>query len=212
VVVAHNLRFDDRFLAAELARAGQSAPHLVAICSAVDAAASSKARATPCSPCIGLRHRNGSRTPTPPSATAAHSRHSCHGFWRMLSPRCGSPDRPRAHHARPPTRPAASSPGLRDCRDARTAISAPSPAASRLARTIRLSRKPHGSTSLPWRDHHRPTSYRVEASLVVELAVDAAVDLVRGRPVWRHPAKLERIRAEWHPMDLSPLSSDAWSA
>jgi DNA polymerase III epsilon subunit-like protein len=35
VVVAHNLPFDDRFLAAELTRAGQSALHLVGICSAV---------------------------------------------------------------------------------------------------------------------------------------------------------------------------------
>ncbi|MFD1535306.1 3'-5' exonuclease [Pseudonocardia aurantiaca] len=35
VVVAHNLPFEDKFLAAELARLGQPMPHLVGVCSAV---------------------------------------------------------------------------------------------------------------------------------------------------------------------------------
>jgi ATP dependent DNA ligase domain len=38
-----------------------------------------------------------------------------------------------------------------------------------------------------------PVEYRrVEPTVVVELAVDAAADIVRGRPVWRHPATFHR--------------------
>jgi ATP-dependent DNA ligase len=48
-----------------------------------------------------------------------------------------------------------------------------------------------------------PVEYvRVAPEVVVELAVDAAVDVVRGRPVWRHPAKLQRVRYDMHPEDL----------
>ncbi|TWF78219.1 ATP dependent DNA ligase-like protein [Pseudonocardia hierapolitana] len=72
----------------------------------------------------------------------------------------------------------------------------------------------------PWPAVLRPARYgdsapveyaRVEPRVVVELVVDAAIGRVQGRPVWRHPANLRRIRAELHPMDLSPLASDAWS-
>jgi hypothetical protein len=49
-----------------------------------------------------------------------------------------------------------------------------------------------------------PVEYsRVEPSLVVEPAVDAAIDIVRGRPFWRHPAKLQRVRLDLNPGDLS---------
>ncbi|GAA3060768.1 hypothetical protein GCM10010464_26530 [Pseudonocardia yunnanensis] len=42
-----------------------------------------------------------------------------------------------------------------------------------------------------------PVEYtRVKPALVVELAVDVAVDLVRGRPVWRHPATFQRVRLD----------------
>jgi ATP-dependent DNA ligase len=52
-----------------------------------------------------------------------------------------------------------------------------------------------------------PVEYaRVQPSVVVELAVDSAIDTVRGRPVWRHPAKLQRVRHDLHPEDLIPSS------
>jgi ATP-dependent DNA ligase len=48
-----------------------------------------------------------------------------------------------------------------------------------------------------------PVEYtRVEPTVVVELAVDAAVDLVRGRPVWRHPATFWRVRHDLRVKDL----------
>ena len=48
-----------------------------------------------------------------------------------------------------------------------------------------------------------PVEYvRVEPAIVVELAVDAAVDEVRGRLVWRHPAHLVRIRLDLAASDL----------
>lgn len=48
-----------------------------------------------------------------------------------------------------------------------------------------------------------PVEYmRVEPSVVVELAVDAAVDVVRGRPVWRHPARFLRLRLDLRAADL----------
>ncbi|WP_219420244.1 hypothetical protein [Pseudonocardia nigra] len=46
---------------------------------------------------------------------------------------------------------------------------------------------------------------RVEPALVVELAVDAAVDVVRGRPLWRHPARLIRVRHDLRAADLKPF-------
>jgi ATP-dependent DNA ligase len=46
---------------------------------------------------------------------------------------------------------------------------------------------------------------RVEPEVVVELAVDAAVDVVRGRPVWRHPARFVRVRADLRAMDVPPV-------
>ena len=50
-----------------------------------------------------------------------------------------------------------------------------------------------------------PVAYTtVKPSVVVELVVDAAVDVIRGRPVWRHPVRFERIRAELRPTDLDP--------
>jgi hypothetical protein len=79
VVVAHNLPFEDKFLAAELVRAGQLRPDLVGICSAVSSAVSSRARATLCSRCIGPPRRNGSRTLIPHSATVERSRNLCSG-------------------------------------------------------------------------------------------------------------------------------------
>ncbi|WP_433557688.1 hypothetical protein ACQPWY_02230 [Pseudonocardia xinjiangensis] len=49
-----------------------------------------------------------------------------------------------------------------------------------------------------------PVEYtRVEPTVVVEIAVDAAVDLVRGRPVWRHPATFRRVRHDLRADDLS---------
>jgi hypothetical protein len=54
-----------------------------------------------------------------------------------------------------------------------------------------------------------PVEYtRVEPDVVDELAVDSAVDVMRGRPVWRHPARLVRIRAELHPSDLRYASEE----
>jgi hypothetical protein len=48
-----------------------------------------------------------------------------------------------------------------------------------------------------------PDEYtRVEPDVVVELAVDSAVDVLRGRPVWRHPARLVRVRAELRADDV----------
>ena len=48
-----------------------------------------------------------------------------------------------------------------------------------------------------------PVGYtRGEPRVVVELAVDAAVDDVRGRPVWRHAARFQRIRLDLRPSDL----------
>jgi hypothetical protein len=43
---------------------------------------------------------------------------------------------------------------------------------------------------------------------VLELAVDAAIDVVRGRRVWRHPARLQRVRHDLHPDDLSAVAQD----
>jgi ATP-dependent DNA ligase len=63
----------------------------------------------------------------------------------------------------------------------------------------------------PWPEVLRPSRYggtapveylRVAPTVVVELAVDAAVDEVRGQPVWRHPAKLQRVRHDLQPEDL----------
>jgi ATP-dependent DNA ligase len=48
-----------------------------------------------------------------------------------------------------------------------------------------------------------PVEYtRVEPTVVVELAVDAAVDMVRGRPMWRHPATFHRVRHDLQVDDL----------
>jgi ATP-dependent DNA ligase len=48
-----------------------------------------------------------------------------------------------------------------------------------------------------------PVQYaRVEPRVVVELLVDAAIDMVRGRPVWRHPARFSRVRQDLGPADL----------
>jgi hypothetical protein len=48
-----------------------------------------------------------------------------------------------------------------------------------------------------------PVEYtRVEPDVVVELAVDAAVDMVRGRPIWRHPAVYQRLRLDLRATDL----------
>jgi ATP-dependent DNA ligase len=48
-----------------------------------------------------------------------------------------------------------------------------------------------------------PVEYtRVEPTVVVELAVDAAADIVRGRPVWRHPATFRRVRHDLQVNDL----------
>jgi hypothetical protein len=45
-----------------------------------------------------------------------------------------------------------------------------------------------------------PVEYtRVEPTVVVEIAVDAAVDLVRGRPVWRRPATFRRCGTTYEP-------------
>jgi hypothetical protein len=56
-----------------------------------------------------------------------------------------------------------------------------------------------------------PVEYtRVEPAVVVDLAVDSAVDVVRGRPLWRHPARFVRVRAELRPTDLSPHPGDGW--
>jgi hypothetical protein len=43
--------------------------------------------------------------------------------------------------------------------------------------------------------------------VVVEIEADRAHEADR----YRHGVKFLRIRAELHPMDLSALSSDAWS-
>ncbi|MHA6631836.1 ATP-dependent DNA ligase [Pseudonocardia sichuanensis] len=51
--------------------------------------------------------------------------------------------------------------------------------------------------------HAAPVGYvRVEPVVVVELLVDTAVDEVRGRPVWRHPARLLRTRSDLRAADL----------
>jgi ATP-dependent DNA ligase len=48
-----------------------------------------------------------------------------------------------------------------------------------------------------------PVGYtRVAPTVVVELAVDSAVDVLRGRSVWRHPARLVRVRADLSVADL----------
>jgi len=48
-----------------------------------------------------------------------------------------------------------------------------------------------------------PVDYtRVEPTVVVELTVDSAVDVVGGRPVWRHPARLIRLRPELRVADV----------
>jgi ATP-dependent DNA ligase len=48
-----------------------------------------------------------------------------------------------------------------------------------------------------------PVEYtRVQLVVVVELAVDSAVDVVRGRPVWRHPAQFQRARHDLRAEDL----------
>jgi hypothetical protein len=48
-----------------------------------------------------------------------------------------------------------------------------------------------------------PVEYtRVKPSVVVELAVDAAVDIIRGRPVWRHVAQFQRLRMDLQVDDL----------
>jgi hypothetical protein len=48
-----------------------------------------------------------------------------------------------------------------------------------------------------------PVEYtRVKPDVVVELAVDAAVDVVRGRPIWRHPAVYQRLRLDLRATDL----------
>jgi hypothetical protein len=48
-----------------------------------------------------------------------------------------------------------------------------------------------------------PVEYtRVKPNVVVELAVDAAVDVVRGRPIWRHPAVYQRLRLDLRATDL----------
>jgi ATP-dependent DNA ligase len=48
-----------------------------------------------------------------------------------------------------------------------------------------------------------PVAYsRVEPDVVVELVVDSAVDVLRGRPVWRHPARFVRVRPELRPADV----------
>jgi ATP-dependent DNA ligase len=48
-----------------------------------------------------------------------------------------------------------------------------------------------------------PVEYmRVDPTVVVELAVDAAADFVRGRPVWRHPATFRRVRHDLRVDDL----------
>src|SRR5690606_23707505 len=58
-----------------------------------------------------------------------------------------------------------------------------------------------------------PVEYdRVEPRVVVELAVDAAIDLVRERPVWRHPAKLRRVRYDLHPADLTAARNPGTAA
>jgi ATP-dependent DNA ligase len=52
-----------------------------------------------------------------------------------------------------------------------------------------------------------PVEYtRVMPDVVVELAVDAAVDVMRGRPIWRHPAVYQRVRADLLPSDLPPTA------
>ncbi|GAA3061893.1 ATP-dependent DNA ligase [Pseudonocardia yunnanensis] len=48
-----------------------------------------------------------------------------------------------------------------------------------------------------------PVEYtRVAPTVVVELNVDAAVDMMRGRPVWRHPATFRRVRHDLQADDL----------
>jgi hypothetical protein len=48
-----------------------------------------------------------------------------------------------------------------------------------------------------------PVEYtRVKPSVVVELAVDAAVDIIRGRAVWRHVAQFQRLRMDLQADDL----------
>jgi ATP-dependent DNA ligase len=48
-----------------------------------------------------------------------------------------------------------------------------------------------------------PVDYvRVEPTVVVELAIDSAVEMVRGRPMWRHPARLVRMRADLRAADV----------
>jgi hypothetical protein len=58
---------------------------------------------------------------------------------------------------------------------------------------------------------HRPSEpvHYVQAAptTIVELDVDTAYEHHR----WRHPSRFVRIRADLHPQDLSPWSSDAWS-
>ncbi|QYN41160.1 hypothetical protein K1T35_48350 (plasmid) [Pseudonocardia sp. DSM 110487] len=52
-----------------------------------------------------------------------------------------------------------------------------------------------------------PVEYtRVEPDVVVELTIDSAVDVLRGRPAWRHPARLVRIRADLRASDVPHLS------
>jgi ATP-dependent DNA ligase len=54
----------------------------------------------------------------------------------------------------------------------------------------------------------QPLAYtRVHPDVVAELSVDPAAD----GPRWRHPARLVRIRAELHPLDLSAQSRDSWN-
>jgi hypothetical protein len=54
----------------------------------------------------------------------------------------------------------------------------------------------------------QPLEYtRVQPRVIVELDVGTAYEHDR----WRHPVRFRRIRAELHPEDLSPWSSDGWS-
>jgi ATP-dependent DNA ligase len=48
-----------------------------------------------------------------------------------------------------------------------------------------------------------PVAYhRVRPDVVVELAVDSAVDVLRGRAVWRHPARMVRVRHDLWTADV----------